>query len=65
LNSVFPSAGYVILEPPATYVPIRTPARKAQVEATPAGFVMQDGFGTSAGGDGELIPEIPGLLDIC
>ncbi|MCL7050451.1 hypothetical protein MKW94_012212 [Papaver nudicaule] len=28
LDSMFPQEGYKVLEPPATYVPIRTPARK-------------------------------------
>ncbi|KAK9467615.1 armadillo-type protein [Lipomyces arxii] len=44
LDQLLPSEGYVILEPPAGYAPIRTPARKLM--ATPAangsggGFVM-------------------------
>lgn len=71
LNQIFPSAGYTIVEVPATYVPIRTPARK--LAATPAaqdGFMMQDSTytvseiliaQTIAGDTGELIPEIPGM----
>lgn len=48
LDSILPAKGYKILEPPATYVPIRTPARKLMATPTPvagqfgAGFVMQD-----------------------
>ncbi|KAJ3238536.1 Splicing factor 3B subunit 1 [Chytriomyces hyalinus] len=46
LDSILPEKGYKILEPPATYVPIRTPARKLMATPTPmaggSGFVMQD-----------------------
>ncbi|GAB2293651.1 Splicing factor 3B subunit 1 [Dionaea muscipula] len=37
LDAMFPSEGYKILEPPATYVPIRTPARKLLATPTPIG----------------------------
>eukprot|EP01135_Chromosphaera_perkinsii_P005482 Nk52_evm31s352 gene=Nk52_evmTU31s352 len=43
LNAMFPSEGFIILEPPASYQPIRTPARK--LVATPApmtGFHMPE-----------------------
>ncbi|CAO3647932.1 unnamed protein product [Cunninghamella echinulata] len=54
LDAMFPSTGYKILEPPADYVPIRTPTRKLM--ATPApmetGFMMQDDVQT-------IIPELP------
>ena len=36
LDAMFP-AGYKILEPPASYVPIRTPARKLLATPTPMG----------------------------
>jgi splicing factor 3B subunit 1 len=37
LESMFPMEGYKILEPPASYVPIRTPARKLLATPTPMG----------------------------
>lgn len=37
LDSMFPSEGYSILDPPASYVPIRTPARKLLATPTPIG----------------------------
>ncbi|KAJ3373867.1 Splicing factor 3B subunit 1 [Allomyces arbusculus] len=49
LDALLPAEGYRILEPPASYVPIRTPARK--VTATPAhtGFhIPEDGSGPRA-----------------
>ncbi|KAI9327050.1 armadillo-type protein [Obelidium mucronatum] len=46
LDSILPEKGYKILDPPASYVPIRTPARKLMATPTPmagsGGFVMQD-----------------------
>eukprot|EP00897_Mesotaenium_endlicherianum_P003517 jgi/Mesen1/3193/ME000184S02249 len=35
LDAIFPAEGYKILEPPASYVPIRTPARKLLATPTP------------------------------
>ena len=35
LDAMFPQEGYVILDPPATYAPIRTPARRLQATPTP------------------------------
>uniref|UniRef100_A0A251U8V2 Putative U2 snRNP component prp10 n=1 Tax=Helianthus annuus TaxID=4232 RepID=A0A251U8V2_HELAN len=37
LDSMLPQEGYKILEPPATYAPIRTPARKLLAAPTPLG----------------------------
>ncbi|KAK4766344.1 hypothetical protein SAY87_007986 [Trapa incisa] len=37
LDAMFPQDGYKILEPPASYVPIRTPARKLLATPTPMG----------------------------
>lgn len=37
LDAMFPMDGYKILEPPASYVPIRTPARKLLATPTPLG----------------------------
>lgn len=45
LDAMFPTAGYKILEPPAGYEPIRTPARKLTATPTPmgdTGFVMHE-----------------------
>ncbi|KAF9432446.1 Splicing factor 3B subunit 1 [Entomortierella beljakovae] len=44
LDAMFPTAGYKILDPPASYQPIRTPARKLMATPTPyaGGFMMQD-----------------------
>ncbi|KAJ8652471.1 hypothetical protein O0I10_011867 [Lichtheimia ornata] len=45
LDAMFPQTGYKILEPPAGYEPIRTPARKLMATPTPmgeSGFVMQE-----------------------
>ncbi|KAJ3093134.1 Splicing factor 3B subunit 1 [Quaeritorhiza haematococci] len=66
LDAMFPKTGYIILEPPATYVPIRTPARKLAATPTPvagqvgAGFIMQEEERTSAQ-QYDVIPEIPGV----
>ena len=35
LDALLPSEGYKILQPPSTYVPIRTPARKLSATPTP------------------------------
>ncbi|CAM6094939.1 unnamed protein product [Calypogeia fissa] len=37
LNSMFPMEGYKILDPPVSYIPIRTPARKLLATPTPLG----------------------------
>ncbi|GMH15903.1 hypothetical protein Nepgr_017744 [Nepenthes gracilis] len=37
LDAMFPAEGYKILDPPASYVPIRTPARKLLATPTPIG----------------------------
>lgn len=46
LDAMFPTTGYKILEPPASYIPIRTPARKLMATPTPMGdsmgFMMQE-----------------------
>ncbi|KAI9099335.1 armadillo-type protein [Phlyctochytrium arcticum] len=63
LDAMFPSEGYKILEPPATYVPIRTPARKLVATPTPmagtSGFVMQEEVHGAPMYD--ALPEIPGV----
>jgi splicing factor 3B subunit 1 len=37
LDAMFPATGYKILDPPASYVPIRTPSRKLLATPTPMG----------------------------
>ena len=37
LDAMFPQDGYKVLDPPASYVPIRTPARKLLATPTPMG----------------------------
>ncbi|TDH72067.1 hypothetical protein CCR75_008666 [Bremia lactucae] len=45
LDALFPATGYKILDPPSSYVPIRTPSRKLLATPTPMGqtpgFAMQ------------------------
>ncbi|KAI9008593.1 splicing factor 3B subunit 1 [Hyaloraphidium curvatum] len=43
LDAIFPTEGYKILDPPSSYVPIRTPARKLM--ATPTPMAGQAGAG--------------------
>ncbi len=38
LDAMFPPEGYKILETPADYVPVRTPARKYQTTPGPGGM---------------------------
>lgn len=66
LDAMFPATGYKILDPPASYVPIRTPSRKLLATPTPMGqtpgFSMQatparDDYGVSVAtpsGDGSI-----------
>ncbi|CAI5714469.1 unnamed protein product [Peronospora farinosa] len=69
LDALFPTTGYKILDPPASYVPIRTPSRKLLATPTPMGqtpgFAMQATpgrqdygvpIGTPLGGDGSSMP---------
>ncbi|KAG1055547.1 hypothetical protein G6F43_002502 [Rhizopus delemar] len=62
LDAMFPTTGYKILEPPAGYEPIRTPARKLTATPTPMGdngFIMQDEVRAPVAAD--LPQEIPGV----
>ena len=70
LDMMLPSEGYKILDPPAGYAPIRTPARK--LISTPApiasasgigGFMMQEPENARAMGK-QLPTEIPGVGDL-
>ncbi|KAJ2367926.1 U2 snRNP component prp10, partial [Coemansia sp. RSA 2607] len=45
LDALLPAAGFTIVDPPAAYVPLRTPARRQQLQLQqqqPAGFHMGD-----------------------
>ena len=59
LDSLLPSEGYKVVEPPADYQPVRSNAHKLM--ATPAqagGFMMQD-EGASRAALAEMIPDLP------
>ncbi|PWY99800.1 putative splicing factor 3b subunit 1 [Testicularia cyperi] len=61
LDTILPSEGYSIVEPPPDYAPIRTPAQKLM--ATPApenggGFMMQDEAAARAAVT-EMVPDLP------
>ncbi|KAI9916453.1 hypothetical protein PsorP6_016829 [Peronosclerospora sorghi] len=71
LDAIFPTTGYKILDPPASYVPIRTPSRKLLATPTPMGqtpgFAMlatpaREDYGlpvaTPLGADGSMMPYI-------
>lgn len=70
LDLMLPSEGYKVLEPPAGYAPIRTPARKLMSTPAPVasasgvgGFMMQEP--ESARSMGKQLPtEIPGVGDL-
>ncbi|KAL6622201.1 splicing factor 3B subunit 1 [Neocallimastix sp. 'constans'] len=60
LDSMLPTTGYKILEPPANYAPIRTPARKLTATPTPmgaGGFMMMEENSQMY----DIPPEIPGV----
>ncbi|KAJ2312928.1 hypothetical protein IWW54_001800 [Coemansia sp. RSA 2705] len=63
LDALLPSEGYAVMEPPSSYVPIRTPARKLM--ATPAPLVQAEGFfmaeQASEHPELELPTEVPGV----
>jgi len=58
LDTMFPSEGYKVLEPPSTYVPIHTPARKLMATPTPGGA---QGFaiGQDMPNDAYDVPQTP------
>lgn len=69
LNLMLPTEGYEIVDPPAGYAPIRTPARKLQetpMAMNGGGFVMQeDGASASVLGFGQELPtDIEGVGDL-
>ncbi|KAJ3359756.1 Splicing factor 3B subunit 1 [Kappamyces sp. JEL0680] len=60
LNALLPLKGFVILEVPGSYVPIRTPSRK--LDATPLPQVGENGFHMQEDvARNEAVPEIPGV----
>eukprot|EP01052_Picozoa_sp_SAG31_P021421 SAG31_NODE_1656_length_7621_cov_3.193433_2_plen_756_part_00 len=63
LDAMFPQEGYVVLEPPPTYQPIRTPARRLAATPTPmAGTPMYQLPGEDRGQQYDLPPTPSGNL---
>ncbi|KAL5548011.1 hypothetical protein UlMin_003242 [Ulmus minor] len=62
LDSMFPLEGYKILEPPATYVPIRTPAKKLLATPTPMGTPLYSIPEENRGQQFDVPKEAPGGL---
>lgn len=61
LNTLLPSDGYKIVEPPLDYTPIRTPAHKLIAAPAPmggGGFMIQDEASARAAVE-ELVPDLP------
>ncbi|KAI9297273.1 splicing factor 3B subunit 1 [Neoconidiobolus thromboides FSU 785] len=65
LDKLLPSTGYKILEPPASYVPIHTPARKLTATPTPmagtSGFMMMEDQQMTMTASIDAPTEIPGV----
>ena len=59
LDSMFPTSGYKILDPPASYVPIRTPARKLLATPTPMGQTPGFQMGATPARDSYGVPATP------
>ncbi|GLT26082.1 hypothetical protein SLA2020_011690 [Shorea laevis] len=62
LDAMFPQEGYKILEPPASYVPIRTPARKLLATPTPMGTPLYAIPEENRGQQFDVPKEAPGGL---
>ncbi|KAL0453291.1 UNVERIFIED_CONTAM: Splicing factor 3B subunit [Sesamum latifolium] len=62
LDAMFPQEGYKILEPPASYVPIRTPARKLLATPTPMGTPLYNIPEENRGQQFDVPKELPGGL---
>jgi splicing factor 3B subunit 1 len=62
LDAMFPQEGYKILEPPASYVPIRTPARKLLATPTPMGTPLYSIPEENRGQQFDVPKEVPGGL---
>ncbi|KAJ7968251.1 splicing factor 3B subunit 1 [Quillaja saponaria] len=62
LDAMFPQEGYKVLEPPASYVPIRTPARKLLATPTPLGTPLYQIPEENRGQQFDVPKEAPGGL---
>ncbi|KAK3212969.1 hypothetical protein Dsin_017675 [Dipteronia sinensis] len=62
LDTMFPLEGYKILDPPASYVPIRTPARKLLATPTPLGTPLYQIPEENRGQQFDVPKEAPGGL---
>ncbi|XP_050264513.1 uncharacterized protein LOC126708689 [Quercus robur] len=62
LDAMFPQDGYKILDPPASYVPIRTPARKLLATPTPMGTPLYAIPEENRGQQFDVPKEAPGGL---
>lgn len=62
LDAILPQDGYKILEPPASYVPIRTPARKLLATPTPLGTPLYQIPEENRGQQFDVPKEMPGGL---
>ncbi|KAM7466089.1 hypothetical protein LguiB_013651 [Lonicera macranthoides] len=62
LDSMFPQEGYKILDPPASYVPIRTPARKLLATPTPLSTPLYSIPEENRGQQFDVPKELPGGL---
>ncbi|KAG7014872.1 Splicing factor 3B subunit 1, partial [Cucurbita argyrosperma subsp. argyrosperma] len=62
LDAMFPQEGYKILDPPASYVPIRTPARKLLATPTPMGTPLYAIPEENRGQQFDVPKEAPGGL---
>ncbi|OMO63584.1 Armadillo-like helical [Corchorus olitorius] len=62
LDAMFPQEGYKILDPPASYVPIRTPARKLLATPTPIGTPLYAIPEENRGQQFDVPKEAPGGL---
>ncbi|XP_039118085.1 splicing factor 3B subunit 1 [Dioscorea cayenensis subsp. rotundata] len=62
LDAMFPQEGYKVLDPPASYVPIRTPARKLLATPTPLGTPLYAIPEENRGQQFDVPKEAPGGL---
>jgi splicing factor 3B subunit 1 len=62
LDAIFPTSGYKILDPPPSYVPIRTPQRKLLATPTPMGAAATPAFQMmqTPARDSYAVPMTPG-----
>ncbi|CAH9102456.1 unnamed protein product [Cuscuta europaea] len=64
LDVMFPQEGYKILDPPASYIPIRTPARKLLATPTPMGTPLYNIPEENRGQQFDVPKEMPGGLPL-